>query len=204
MCFRSEPPLDPRWRADQRREVAQWAADLFRRDAVIFDSETTGLGARDELVQIGVIDLRGEVLLDALVRPSIPIPPGASAIHGLTDADVAAAPAFPAQYEALRDALAGRVVIVYNADYDRRLLLQTCRVYDLPMIEAGRWHCAMKAYARYHGAWNAARGEFRWHRLTAACHAEGVPVGAAHAAIGDCRLTLALLRAMADAADESP
>ena len=196
--------FDPAWRALRRREVALWAAGLFRRDAAIFDSETTGLGSRDEFVQLGVIDLRGDVLLDALVRPSRPIPPEATAVHRLTDADVAGAPAFPALYGALRDALGGRTVIVYNAEYDQRILWQTCRLYDLPMIEAGRWYCAMKAYARYHGAWNSQHGDFRWHRLTAACAAEGVPVGAAHSAIDDCRLTLALLRKMAAGADPAP
>lgn len=192
---------DPARHAEHRREVALWAADLFRRDAVIFDSETTGLGAQDEFVQLGVIDMQGSVVLDALVRPSRPIPPDASAIHGLTDADVAAAPAFPALYGALRDAIGGRTVIVYNADYDRRILVQTCRLYDLPVIEAGRWYCAMKSYARFHGAWNSRHGDYRWHKLAAACAHEGVPVGRAHAAIEDCRLTLALLRKLAAAVE---
>lgn len=196
--------LDPAWLAQQRRGAALWAADLLRRDAVIFDSETTGLGMNDEFVQLGVIDLRGGVLLDTLVRPSRLIPPEATAIHRLTNADVAGAPAFPALYDALRDALGGQTVIVYNADYDQRILWQTCRLYDLPMIEVGRWSCAMKAYARFHGAWNSQHRDFRWHRLTAACAAEGVPAGAAHSAIDDCRLTLALLRKMAAGVDASP
>lgn len=188
---------DPARHAQQRREVAQWAADLFRRDAVIFDSETTGLGQHDEFVQLGVIDLQGNIVLDTLVRPSRPIPPDATAIHRLTDAHVAGAPAFPELHETLRDALAGRTVIVYNADYDRRILWQTCGLYDLPMIEAGRWYCAMKNYARFFGAWNSRHGDFRWHKLAVACANEGVPVGRAHAAVEDCRLTLALLRKMA-------
>lgn len=190
---------DPARHAEHRRDAAQWAADLFRREAVIFDSETTGLGSDDEFVQLGVIDLQGNTLLDALVRPSRPIPPDATAIHRLTDADVAGAPAFPALYDALRDALGGRTVIVYNADYDRRILWQTCRLYDLPMIEPARWYCAMKVYARYHGAWNNRSGDYRWHKLASACQVEGVPIHAAHSAIGDCHLALALLRKMAAA-----
>jgi len=190
---------DPSRHAEHRREVAQWAADLFRRDAVIFDSETTGLGPRDEFVQLGVIDLQGNVVLDTLVRPSRPIPLDATAIHHLTNADVAGAPAFPEVYEKLRDAIGGRTVIVYNADYDRRILQQTCHLYDLPIIEAGRWYCAMKTYARFYGAWNSRFGDFRWHKLAVACANEGVPVEHAHAAIGDCRLTLALLHKIAAA-----
>jgi len=191
------PFMDPAWRDAHRRAAAQWAADLLQSEGVIFDSETTGLGPRDEFVQVGVIDLQGSVLLDALVRPSRPIPPDATAVHGLTDADVALAPSFPGVYDALREVIGGRHVIVYNADYDRRILSQTCQLYGLPMIEAADWRCAMKGYARFNGAWSSRYGDFRWLRLTVACAAEGIPVIRAHSALADCHLTLALLRAMA-------
>ncbi len=98
---------DPARHAEHRRDAAQWAADRFRREAVIFDSETTGLGSDDEFVQLGVIDLQGNTVLDALVRPSRPIPPDATAIHRLTDADVAGAAAVAPGVERRRGARRG-------------------------------------------------------------------------------------------------
>lgn len=66
----------------------------------VFDLETTGFNATDEVVEIGVVDVihasNGSAIdssASALVRPTNPIPPQASAIHHITDDDVA--DAFP-------------------------------------------------------------------------------------------------------------
>jgi len=55
--------------------AAKWAREVLanKKDYVILDTETTGLGCA-EIVQIGIIDLDGKILLDSLVKPSIPIP----------------------------------------------------------------------------------------------------------------------------------
>ena len=65
----------------------------------IIDLETTGLMTADEVVEIGAIDLdcdSGEIRVvgSHLVRPRNAIPPETSAVHHLTDADVASAPAW--------------------------------------------------------------------------------------------------------------
>ena len=54
----------------------------MREDWVIIDTETTGL-RNAEIVQIGVLHGSGEVLLDSLVKPTIPIPDKTSLIHGI-------------------------------------------------------------------------------------------------------------------------
>jgi DNA polymerase-3 subunit epsilon len=74
------------------------------------------------------------------VRPEQPIPAEATAIHGITHAMVACAPAFSALYEPI----AGREVVVHNADYDRSVLDGVCDRHGLPRLEARRWTCAME------------------------------------------------------------
>ncbi len=63
-----------------------------------FDLETTGVDVgRDRIVQIGLIRIEpdgGRSSFESLVNPRIPIPPGATAVHGITDADVADQPTF--------------------------------------------------------------------------------------------------------------
>jgi exodeoxyribonuclease X len=57
----------------------------------ILDLETTGLCPDDAVVEIGAVDLVGDqaiIIGSDLVRPPIPIPPEASAIHHITDDDV--------------------------------------------------------------------------------------------------------------------
>ena len=61
----------------------------------IIDLETTGTTLNDAVVEIGAVDLVGGEIIPIgsdLVRPPIPIPPQASAIHHITDEDVAHCP----------------------------------------------------------------------------------------------------------------
>src|SRR5262245_13381382 len=63
----------------------------------IVDLETTGLEPNDEVVEIAAVDLdcdTGEISAfgSQIIRPRNPIPPLASAVHHITDDDVADAP----------------------------------------------------------------------------------------------------------------
>ena len=73
---------DPAVREAISRQARAWLAA----NALILDTETTGLGDDAEVVELAVIDCAGAVLLDTLVRPSGPVPAEAAAIHGITDA----------------------------------------------------------------------------------------------------------------------
>ncbi|MBN1202868.1 MAG: 3'-5' exonuclease [Anaerolineae bacterium] len=191
--------LNESWLKQQRDEAAQWAFDLLQREFVIFDGETTGIDYDDEFVQLGAVDQTGTVLIDTLVRPQQRISPKAAAVHKLTNADLADAPGFPDVHAQLNLTLAGKLVIAYNADFDSRILWQTCSRYNLPHIHPDEWDCAMEHYAQFYGEWNRRHRNFRWKRLAEACVIEHIPVQDAHAAAGDCLLTLALIRKMAEA-----
>ncbi len=155
-----------------------WARSLMgRTDWVILDTETTGLGSTDVVIQIGVTDHRGVTLVDTLVRPAVAIGSGAQAVHGISAEAVAGARDFPAVLPELRRAIAGKTVVAYNAPFDRRLLDQTASRHGvaLPAVE---WDCAMQWYKRYLGVRSAK-----------------LP-GAIHGATGDCLATLAVIRTM--------
>src|SRR5688572_16409661 len=59
----------------------------------VFDTETTGVMATDDrVVELGAISICAGRTSDERrmrINPGRPIPPGASAIHGISDADVA-------------------------------------------------------------------------------------------------------------------
>lgn len=194
--------VNQQWIVEQRLVAAAWARRMVNSGFVILDTETTGLDPDDEIVQVCVIDHSGEVLLDALVKPTKAIQPGATNVHGIRSADLADAPPFVEVYPALEAAIKDRIVIAYNEDFDRRLLAQTVRRYGQRAIRVLRWECAMKQYAQYLGRWDTRRRSFSWVRLTMACGIEKIPVDAAHSAIGDCFLTLSLIQKMAAAAPD--
>lgn len=181
----------------ERTNAVRWARALLDRGSfVILDTETTGLDDSAECCQVGILSPMGDVLLDTLVRPAKPIPPDATAIHGITDDQVAAAPSFRDVGPQIRALVPDGVdLVVYNVRYDLRILAQSAHAARLrwpPLTSLGRQHCAMEEYARYCGYWDSYHESFRWQRLPP------VPGEAAHSAIADCRATLAVIRRMAE------
>jgi DNA polymerase-3 subunit epsilon len=122
-----------------------------------------------------------------LVRPSRPIPPEASAIHGIVDEHVASAPSCPDIYPQLKALLSGHDVVAYNVGFDRSVLRAARRRYGLPRLGVKQWHCAMEQYSTWCGEWSA---HFEGYRLQA------LP-GGDHSAAADCLAMLQLLRVMA-------
>ncbi len=166
-----------------------WARSLQEhQNWVVLDTETTGLSAQDEIVQIAVLDSDGKTLLDTYVRPTRSIPADATAIHGITDADVQRAPPFPEVYDELKRIITGKTVVIYNAVFDLRLIRQTLQIHGVssPGIDEDLVECAMLRYSAWVGAlWPG--GGYKWQRLQ----------GGDHTALGDCRATLAVIRRMA-------
>jgi DNA polymerase III subunit epsilon len=175
-------------------EALRWLAAR----PVFLDTETTGLGPEAEICEIAVIDHQGRTLLNSLVKPRRPIPQEATDVHGICNADVDAAPQLPDLWGHLTFLLLVKPVVIYNADYDLRLIRQSAAAWDLtvPELHAG---CAMKLYARFYGEWNDARGSYRWQRLIDAARQCGLPIPMnLHRAAADAELTRLLLRHMAE------
>lgn len=178
-----------------QQKVQSWMDD----SCLILDTETTGLGEDAEIVEIALIDTAGEILLNTLVKPRSVIPDSAIAIHGITNELVADAPSWPDVYSKFYQLISGRKIVVYNSDYDTRLLDQTNDDWGLTepsYIERPEFECAMLAYAEFYGQ-KSERGGYKWQKLTAAAEQQDVIIeGAPHRALSDCQTTLGLLVSM--------
>lgn len=179
----------------------QASAWLF--NCVILDTETTGLDSSAEIVEISIIEESGRVLLDTLVKPIKPIPAEATAIHGITNDMVATAPSWADIHERVAEIVTSKPLVIYNADYDLRLMAQTASQYGLTPIETEAG-CAMLTYAKFYGDWNDYKGSYRWQRLTNAAAQQGVVIdGQAHRALADVKMTLGVIKAMATSQDSN-
>ena len=171
------------------------AAVVLCNNFVVLDTETTGL-QKGEICQIAVIDHNGNEMLNTLVKSVRPIPPDATRIHRITDHDVKDASGFGKIAPLLRDILAGKDVITYNAVYDRKMLHQSAEAAGIEKIDwkaLSPWHCAMEAFAEFYGEWNSYHGNYRWQKLSHAAAYCGIDVRDAHSALGDCLMTLGVL-----------
>jgi DNA polymerase III epsilon subunit-like protein len=182
-------------------QVQQLVEVIRSGNFVVLDTETTGLDYRAEIVSIAVISSKGETIINTLLKPSRPIPPDATRIHGITDNDVADAPTFPDILPQLTPILTGTNVVVYNATYDRKLLHQSAEGWNVPKTDwktLSPWHCAMQVFAEIYGDWNDWHQSYRWQRLSTACQYYKIPVVGAHGALADCLMTLEVCKKIAE------
>ncbi|MCB9628200.1 MAG: 3'-5' exonuclease [Sandaracinaceae bacterium] len=179
-----------------RLDAIAWASSVLASPDgyAILDTETTGVGEDDEIIQIAIVDPSGRELVNTLVRPTRErsIPAKATAVHGIRRAHLRDAPSWPDVSPEVEEALCGRRVVAYNAAFDGRLMQQTHRING-GLAAPSEWACAMLAYAAFVGEPDVRKpGEYKWQKLA----------GGDHTAIGDCRATLALIRLMAAASTE--
>lgn len=113
---------------------------IERAEYAVIDTETTGLdGSVDKIVEVGAVRFRDGVEIarfETLVNPGIPIPPGASAVHHITDEDVVGKPSPEQAYAQLFEFVAGCAMLVaHNAPFDSSFL---------PNLADRRWLCSFR------------------------------------------------------------
>jgi DNA polymerase III epsilon subunit family exonuclease len=158
----------------------------------VVDVETTGLGTcpTHRVVEIAAQRLDGAGTLQdrlvTLVNPGVPIPPAATATHGITDAMVAAAPPFAAVAGDVARLLTGAIMVAHYAWFDYSFLWGEYRLLGrklprLPLL------CTHQLTRRL-------RPDQPGYRLTDCCELFGVGEHPNHSAVDDATATAALLR----------
>ncbi len=152
---------------EHRLKMAVLATSWLDKNCLILDTETTGLGDDDEVVEISIIDAQRNVLMNSLVKPSKPIPQEATDIHGITNEMVANAPTWDQLHDEFVSVISNseQPLVIYNDSFDIRLLNNTARIYGIrPAYFTSAFvrkyndvFCAMQAYAEFYGQWNRSK-----------------------------------------------
>ncbi len=104
------------------------ALPLASLTVVVFDTETTGLDTtRDRVIEIGAVRLAAGRIDDSdsnchLIDPGEPIPPASTAIHGITDGEVAGAPGFVAGMRSFAEWAGPAVFLGHSVGFDLAIL----------------------------------------------------------------------------------
>lgn len=228
-CHFMEPSQLADWAA-RFRELATAAADSRLRTfyhhpppdggtpirdvpLLALDLETTGLDAgRDVIVSIGLIPLRHDRIQCSgarhwLVQPDRSPDEIAATIHGITHAELSTAPPFDDRFDALLQAMAGKIVVAHCAAIERRFLSAaseklTGEPLVFPVIDTLRLEAMRYPAGRLDGL-------LRWFRkpnkpslrLDAARMRYGLPAYRPHHALTDALATAELLQAQLQAGD---
>lgn len=166
-----------------------FATPLGALDAVALDTETTGLDpGRARVVQIGAVRLEGGDRFEALVDPGGPIPPASSAVHGITDADVAGAPRFAEVAVSLSVWLGGAVLVGHTVAYDLAVLAREHELAGLAWAPPVALDVRLLARLASPGLMH--------DDLDRLCAGLGIAIEGRHTAMGDALATAAVFRAL--------
>ncbi len=176
---------------------------LTGHEVAVVDTETTGFSPVDghvlvEVAVVRVVDgaIRESESWSSLMRPGRPIPPDATAVHGITDAMVAGAPPPAEVARLLREACGARVLAFHNAPFDLPFLVALLSSERQPPLTAPVLDTLGLARGLYGSGGNS---------LGALARRLQLPPATAHRALGDALTTAHLLvRLAADWAKRVP
>jgi len=98
---------------------------------VVVDTETTGLPPDGRVVELALVEVglecEPQIVYSALVDPGCPIPPEASAVHHITDRDVAGKPRLFQVWPKVLGYIGDAILVAHNAEFDRGMLPETGR-----------------------------------------------------------------------------
>ena len=159
---------------------------------LVLDTETTGLTKDAGVVEIAWVELNQHLdVIDtvySLIDPQMPISPGASGVHGITNRDVADAPTLDEFFQIVKgnpfDDLDHVIVVAHNVPFDMKFVSRY-----IPNL-AGTV-CTLKCARRVYPD----ESEYKLQTLRFALGLE-VREADAHSANGDVEVCLALLKRM--------
>lgn len=187
---RVQATMDVRGLAEGVEPEAEWA----RHALAVLDFETTGLDpSQDRVLEIGLVCFDDGVMTAShnwLVQPTVPVPEGASAVHGITDEMLADKPLFQDLWPEVRSVLAGRLPVAYNANFDKGFLLA-----ELERMGEPTWGVALPPAMQAEVEWidplvwarELEQGESA--KLGDVCARLGIPLEGAHRAANDAEAT---------------
>lgn len=162
-------------------------------DWAVIDTETTGMGKNDQVIEITLMSSNGDVIFNSLIKPSVPIHINALNTHNITMDMLKDSPSWP---EIMKDfeksARLFNTILVYNKSFDVRLIYQTYNAYNL-IPPVFNYDCVMMAFSDY--LHNINYGNTGKVSLDKACNIVSVDTEVVdrHRSYGDCFLTKELI-----------
>lgn len=157
---------------------------------VVLDTETTGLHAYggDEVIDIAMFELQGLQATgrhyQSYVNPQRPIPLESTAIHHLTDNDVADAPTFREVLPEVLDFIDGAVLVGHHINFDIRFINKTLQQYCHAQLQ-NPWIDTMLLYLEHRGQ----IGHYSLEEVAQFCQVE---ITNRHSAAGDAMATASI------------
>ena len=167
-------------------------------ECYVIDVETTGLDPQhDEILQLSIINDKGEIVFDSFFKPCANSWDEAQQVNQISPEMVESAPSFTERVAEINAILrnAGRI-IGYNTQFDVMFLLNNGTVFPANV----KYIDAMKVFAGIYGDWDDYHRYFRYKKLMVAADYYGYDWNShpeqAHNSLADCFATLFVYKKM--------
>lgn len=159
------------------------ARPWFERPWAVLDTETTGLSPQtgDRIIEVAVVAFDGGQVTERwsqLIDPERVLDPEVTRLTGIRPEDVAGQPTFAAIAQTLISKLQGRLLVAYNASFDRTFLISEFSRAGLSLPRGARWLDPL-VFAK-----ELQKGQGN-HKLGTVAKRLGVPLEEAHRAAAD-------------------
>lgn len=115
---------------------------------VVLSVEATGLKDNDEIIQLSIVNLNGDLLFNSYFKPTRNVSLEATNRTRLTDSDLEDAPTWVEKWNEIYKIIENKTIIAYNAKVAIKLIHQTCKRYKTYLKKELKSLCAMK-YANH-------------------------------------------------------
>lgn len=183
----SSAPKQEQPTADACTHPLTFPAKSTQGGVLFLDTETTGLGRHDEIIDIALVDIDENVIYQSFVKPNKPIPKSVTDLNGITNDMVADAPSLKDIYQHINDLCRDKTVVMYDADFCIRMMKQSLSSIDCPNIN---YFCLMKEYSEHWGKYDGHQQSYKWQKLISACTQQQIQIFdvEANRAVGDAIL----------------
>ncbi|WP_288869274.1 YodL domain-containing protein [uncultured Ruminococcus sp.] len=160
--------------------------------AIAMNFEATGYEYEDELLQLSIINFKGNILFNSYFKPKKHKEwTETEQVNGISPEMVADRPAISEKISEINAIIENSDTIIgYNTQFDIGFLKANGAIVpdDLETVDV------MEDFAKIYGEWNSARGSYKWQKLTRAAEYYGYDwsqrAETAHNSLGDCYATL--------------
>ncbi len=174
-------------------ETLERLQSLNRRCWAVLDFETASED-HPMVVEVGLVDANGNVLLETLVQPTISVTPFIFGIHGIPDAALVGAPTWPEVQRSMARVLTEAgvdLVLAYNASFERMCLDYNAAAWGIEALDVDL-ECLQELACGVIGH----KPGTEWLSLRTACEQLGIERTYAHRAVADCLVSAHLPKAL--------
>lgn len=170
---------------------ANCCKEFLNDNYLILETATTGLDYDDEIIELAIMDMEGNTLYESLFKTTKSITDEANRLHKIDDEMLKNAPKFEDEWQKILDILKGKTALIYNADFEDRMICQTLKADKLLYERPFKMCCFMEFYQEY-------TESAYWISLADACYYADLKVNQNYRAVNDCRVILELIKAIAN------